>query len=37
MHGQGVSWWLPSPQRKLPVSWLRDVTLMLNQSWGNIP
>ena len=34
MHGQAVPRQLPSPQHKVPAGWLRDVTLMLNQSWG---
>lgn len=37
MNGQGVPWQLPGPQHKAPRGWLRDVTMMPNQSWGNIP
>lgn len=37
MHGQGVSWQLPSPQHKVPAGWLGDVTMMLSQSWEIFP
>lgn len=37
MHGQGVSWQLPSPRHKVPAGWLGDVTMMLSQSWETLP
>lgn len=37
VHGQGVSWQLPSPQHKVPVGWLGDVTVMLSQSCEIFP